>query len=80
MLLAKGSRSWRRSDDGQHIIPAFFLTDNASSVPALNSHGKAHNEGYGYHPDEGQGENGPEFHGYKKGDTRHALAPFAAHR
>ncbi|PNH04608.1 hypothetical protein TSOC_009208 [Tetrabaena socialis] len=73
-LLAQATRSWRRGG-----IRAFFAVNNTEDLPLLNENNKAHGERYEYFPDEGAGDLGDRNHGYMKGDTRAAMAPFMAH-
>ncbi|KAG2434055.1 hypothetical protein HXX76_007783 [Chlamydomonas incerta] len=72
-ILAQATRSWR------HGIRAFIAINNTQDVDRLNEHNQAHRERYEYFPDEGEGDLGPRFHGFMRGDTRAAAAPFMAH-
>ncbi|PNH04610.1 hypothetical protein TSOC_009207 [Tetrabaena socialis] len=77
MHLARSTRAWRGPG-----IRAFILTDqNATgSLLRLNAEGAAHGESYAFFPDDGDPLLGALRHGSKQGDTRAAVAPFAAHR
>ncbi|KAG2453861.1 hypothetical protein HYH02_002068 [Chlamydomonas schloesseri] len=72
-LLAQATRSWRRG------IRAFIAINNTRDVDELNQHNQVHRERYEYFPDEGEGDLGPRFHGFMRGDSRAAIAPFMAH-
>ncbi|KAG2501562.1 hypothetical protein HYH03_000069 [Edaphochlamys debaryana] len=71
--LVRSQRSWR----GRRVR-SFYLADNAHALAALNEND--HNEVYAYFPSDGSEELGGRFRGGKSGDTRAAVAPFAAHR
>ncbi|PNW72215.1 hypothetical protein CHLRE_16g677350v5 [Chlamydomonas reinhardtii] len=72
-LLAQATRSWRRG------VRAFIAINNTQDVDTLNERNQAHHERYEYFPDEGEGDLGPRFHGFMRGDSRAAMAPFMAH-
>ncbi|KXZ55605.1 hypothetical protein GPECTOR_2g1155 [Gonium pectorale] len=76
MHLAKSTRAWRRG------VRGFFLTDQnqTESLLRLNAEGTAHNESYAFFPNDGHPLLGLMRHGTMSGDTRAAVAPFAAHR
>ncbi len=73
--LAFASRSWRGAD-----VRAFLLTDSQSALPLLNERGASAAEAYGFFPSEGAPELGGVVRSLRAGDTRAAVAPFAAHR
>lgn len=76
MHLAKSTRAWRRG------LRAFVLTDQdqEEALAHLNAEGDPHNESYAFFPDDRDQRLGGAAHGTKQGDTRAAVAPFAAHR
>ncbi|GFR48863.1 hypothetical protein Agub_g10817 [Astrephomene gubernaculifera] len=76
MRLAKSTRAWRRG------IRGFILTDQneTQALLRLNADGKPHNESFAFFPNDGDPLLGMARHGTMQGDTRAALAPFAAHR
>eukprot|EP00198_Chlamydomonas_reinhardtii_P006618 XP_001695954.1 predicted protein [Chlamydomonas reinhardtii] len=77
MLLAKSTRAWRRG------LRGFFLTDvnDTSKLAALNAEGAdGYGEAYAYFPNDGDPGLGGRRHGRMGGDTRAAVAPFAAYR
>ncbi|GLI68035.1 hypothetical protein VaNZ11_012358 [Volvox africanus] len=76
MPLTRSTRAWRNR------IRAFILIDQdlEESLTRLNLEGEVHNESYAFFPDDRHDLLGGTAHGTKQGDTRAAVAPFAAHR
>ncbi|GIL79929.1 hypothetical protein Vretifemale_9167 [Volvox reticuliferus] len=73
--LASASRGWRGSK-----VRAFFLTDSRTALRGLNTRRGPAGEAYAFFPSEGAPELGGWFRSLRGGDTRVAVAPFAAHR
>lgn len=64
-------------------LRGFFLTDvnDTSKLAALNAEGAdGYGEAYAYFPNDGDPGLGGRRHGRMGGDTRAAVAPFAAYR